>query len=586
MIEEGTILQKRYRIDKQIGQGGMGAVYLATDERFNSTVAIKETLFTDDNFIKAFKREGRLLNSLKHVALPKVTDHFCEEKAQYIVMEYIEGDDLFELMEQKGKAYPIDDVLNWAKQLLDALDYLHNQENPVIHRDIKPQNLKLTPDGQIILLDFGLAKGNPTDANHQTAANSIFGYSRNYASLEQMQGTGTDPRSDIYSLAATLYHLMTGKQPADALTRVMNVMNEDKDPLEPANKVYDQIPEDVSNVLDNAMSLNANLRPQSATEMRQMLFEGLKTTSIRNRETVSEKALETDILSRDTKVMGAAVQSNGGKKSEMKTAILSDENIAQESIQTKLASHGTNANKQGETDNEEIISPASSNRKSLVAAASAGLLLLGGSVLAGVYVFNPQALGYASPDNKVEVKTEKKVANSSIGNSNIEIVDTNSSTTDEKMNTTDEKVETTEKAPIKSDKKTITKTDLQKTNNKDKNVIKKPSNETAKVKKPQLETKDTKAKNKDGKFVTKDGTIITKDRIITKDGTIIDAKTGRIIVKGPKTKAKTLYFRDKYNKMSEEEKRKFREDLKKKALERERRKRRMRRPPFPPRPTP
>ncbi len=270
MIATGTILQQRYRIDKQIGLGGMGAVYVATDERFGSTVAIKETLCMDDNFRKALEREARLLNSLKHSALPRVSDHFLESDGQFLVMEFVAGDDLISTMESRGEPFSYETVLNWADQLLDALDYLHGQEHPVIHRDIKPQNLKLTPKGQIILLDFGLAKGNPTDAAHHTAAKSIFGYSRNYASLEQIQGTGTDPRSDLYSLAATLYHLMTGTAPEDALTRAMAVLSQQPDPLLSANEVRREIPAGVAAILRRAMDLNAALRPGSAAEMRAM----------------------------------------------------------------------------------------------------------------------------------------------------------------------------------------------------------------------------------------------------------------------------------------------------------------------------
>ena len=173
MIETGKVLQNRYRIDKQIGQGGMGAVYVATDERFHSTVAIKQTLCMDDNYRKAIEREARLLNSLKHTALPRVSDHFLEDAEQYLVMEYIPGEDLAFLLERDKRPFPVEQVVKWADQLLDALDFLHNQENPVIHRDIKPQNLKITARGQIILLDFGLAKGNANDAGVQTAAKSI-----------------------------------------------------------------------------------------------------------------------------------------------------------------------------------------------------------------------------------------------------------------------------------------------------------------------------------------------------------------------------------------------------------------------------
>jgi serine/threonine protein kinase len=271
MIGTGTFLQQRYRIDKQIGQGGMGAVYVATDERFGSTVAIKETLCMDDNFRKALEREARLLNSLKHSALPRVSDHFLEDDGQFLVMEFVPGQDLMQTLDTHGAPFPHEQVLLWADQLLDALDYLHSQENPVIHRDIKPQNLKVTSKGQVVLLDFGLAKGNVTDAGNLTAAKSIFGYSRNYASLEQIQGTGTDPRSDLYSLAATLYHLMTGIPPEDALTRAMAVLSQQPDPLQPAASVNPNIPPGVSYVLQNAMDLTPNRRPSSALELRERL---------------------------------------------------------------------------------------------------------------------------------------------------------------------------------------------------------------------------------------------------------------------------------------------------------------------------
>jgi serine/threonine protein kinase len=271
MIGTGTFLQQRYRIDKQIGQGGMGAVYVATDERFASTVAIKETLCMDDNFRKALEREARLLNSLKHSALPRVSDHFIEDDGQFLVMEFVPGMDLMQTLESRNAPFPYEQVLNWADQLLDALEYLHTQENPVVHRDIKPQNLKVTSKGQVVLLDFGLAKGNVTDAGSLTAAKSIFGYSRNYASLEQIQGTGTDPRSDLYSLAATLYHLMTGVAPEDALTRAMAVLSHQPDPLLPASSVNPAIPVGLSNVLQKAMDLSAGRRPANAAELRERL---------------------------------------------------------------------------------------------------------------------------------------------------------------------------------------------------------------------------------------------------------------------------------------------------------------------------
>jgi len=271
MIEPGTLLQNRYRVARQIGRGGMGAVYVATDERFNSTVAVKQTFFFDDPALrKAFEREAILLNHLRHAALPKVSDHFVEAEGQFLVMEYIEGTDLGTLLKQRGGWFPAADVLSWADQLLDALEYLHTQQPPVVHRDIKPQNIKRTERGQIVLLDFGLAKGNPSQAG-ASVTGSVVGYSPQYAPLEQVHGTGTDPRSDIYSLGATLYHLLTGEPPVDALTRAGALVNNEADPLRPAHVVRPEVPVAVSRCIRRAMSQKAALRPQSAAEMRESL---------------------------------------------------------------------------------------------------------------------------------------------------------------------------------------------------------------------------------------------------------------------------------------------------------------------------
>jgi len=270
MIESGTLLQDRYRVVKLIGQGGMGTVYVATDERFHSTVAIKQTFFDDPTLRKAFEREAQLLNHLRHAALPKVSDHFIEGNGQFLVMEYIVGDDLSALLEERSDPFPLADVLRWADELLDALDYLHTHEPPVVHRDIKPQNLKLTTRGQIVLLDFGLAKGATTETRANMTA-SVFGYSRHYAPLEQIQGTGTDARSDLYSLAATLYHLLTGKVPVDALTRASAIINNQTDPLRLAHLAHPQVPEAISRVVQRALAQKATLRHATAAEMRAAL---------------------------------------------------------------------------------------------------------------------------------------------------------------------------------------------------------------------------------------------------------------------------------------------------------------------------
>src|ERR1044071_5584474 len=273
MLAPNTLLQNRYLIIRSIGHGGMGAVYLARDQRLGHTVALKETFFTEERMRRAFEREARLLAHLRHPALPKVTDHFDEDGGQFIVMEFISGDDLEMLLAQRGEPFPVEQVLAWGDELLKALDYLHHQDPPILHRDIKPANLKLTPQGEIILLDFGLARGTAGQTSSVMTSRSVFGFTPNFAPLEQIQGTGTGPRSDLYSLAATLYYLMTGAIPPDALTRITEVANGQPDPLRPAAEVNPEVPREVAEILAKAMAHNRDHRPSSAKEMRAQLRE-------------------------------------------------------------------------------------------------------------------------------------------------------------------------------------------------------------------------------------------------------------------------------------------------------------------------
>ena len=151
------MVQNRYLVVQLIGKGGMGEVYLAVDQRLGSAVALKRTSFAEDaNLAAAFEREAKILARLRHPVLPKVSDHFTDSGDQFLVMEHISGDDLSKRLENSNKAFPLSWVMFWADQLLDALSYLHSHEPPIIHRDIKPQNLKLTDENHIVLLDFGL----------------------------------------------------------------------------------------------------------------------------------------------------------------------------------------------------------------------------------------------------------------------------------------------------------------------------------------------------------------------------------------------------------------------------------------------
>ena len=269
MLPPKTILQSRYEIVRSIGQGGVGAVYEAQDIRLRNPVALKHLTLQGIQASKAFEQEAQLLSKLRHSALPRVIDHFTDAQGQFLVMDYIDGDDLGVQL-QRGKAFSVNDVLRWSDKLLQALEYLHHQTPAILHRDIKPSNIKVTANDDVMLLDFGLAKG--TIATQQLlTSSSIRGYTPLYAPLEQIQGSGTDERSDLFALAATMYHLMTGKPAADALSRAADVLQQQSDPLIEPRVLNQQIPHHVSQVLMQALSLNRSLRPASANAMRQAL---------------------------------------------------------------------------------------------------------------------------------------------------------------------------------------------------------------------------------------------------------------------------------------------------------------------------
>ncbi len=299
MLTDGTLLQGRYRVVRKLASGGMGTVYEATDERLDAVVALKETAFDGEEMRRHFEREARLLARLSHPALPRVSDHFAEGGGQFLVMQFVEGEDLETLRRQEGGAFSVARVLAWADELLDVLEYLHAQRPPVVHRDIKPQNLKLSARGRIILLDFSLAKGYVSRASTQEPALSIHGATREYAPLEQLEGSGTDARSDLFSLAVTLYQLMTGVMPPAVMTRLSALHNNQPDPLRPAYEVNPHVPPEVSAVLDSAMSVARDERPASASEMRLRLLkagqrqEGIGTAStILMTPTISDEAAQ------------------------------------------------------------------------------------------------------------------------------------------------------------------------------------------------------------------------------------------------------------------------------------------------------
>jgi serine/threonine protein kinase len=247
-LADGSILHDRYRIDGQLGKGGMGAVYLAFDMTLQIKVALKENLNVNPESERQFKREATLLATLRHPHLPRVTDHFILEGRQYLVMDYIEGEDLH--TRQAHQPATVEEVLRWGDSLCDALQYLHTREPSIIHRDIKPANIKLPPDGNVVLVDFGIAKiyGGQTTTGAR-------GLTPGFSPPEQYGGSRTTAASDQYALAATLYSLLVGRPPADSIERIMK-----KQDLIPARQRNPAVPAAVDAALTRALALDPDDR--------------------------------------------------------------------------------------------------------------------------------------------------------------------------------------------------------------------------------------------------------------------------------------------------------------------------------------
>ncbi|CAN5425118.1 hypothetical protein BH20ACI1_BH20ACI1_08270 [soil metagenome] len=298
MLAKDGILQGRYRIIRQLGYGGMGAVYEAVDERFGQPVALKEIIVASVNenqnslIINAFEREAKSLAKARHEAIPYVRDYFSEADKQFLVMELVEGEDLAEMLEKRGKPFPLEDVVKWADQLLDALDYLHNLDPPIIHRDIKPHNLKLSFRRKIKLLDFGIAKSGESKSaiTNQTFVGATLDYSpieqilrvidatfrefiilKHKEKAEKVLSQYTDTRCDIYALGATFYHLLTNRAPEDATARTLAIWEGKKDPLPNPSQLNPEIPPLISACLLKAMEIERDHRFSSAIEMQRML---------------------------------------------------------------------------------------------------------------------------------------------------------------------------------------------------------------------------------------------------------------------------------------------------------------------------
>jgi serine/threonine protein kinase/Tol biopolymer transport system component len=263
-LERGTLLHKRYRIVEILGQGGMGSVYRAVDENLGVDVAVKENLFASDEYSRQFRLEAVILAGLRHPNLPRVSDHFAVgDQGQYLVMDFIEGEDLRQRMERLGTISEEDAVMAGAA-MCDALTYLHTRKPVILHRDIKPGNVKISPDGTVYLVDFGLAKIVQGPQATTTGARAM---TPGYSPPEQYGTARTDARTDIYSLGATLYAGLTGVIPEDGLARAM-----DNAQLTSLRRRNPRVSRRVAAAIEKAMAVDPGDRFQAAEEFKKALL--------------------------------------------------------------------------------------------------------------------------------------------------------------------------------------------------------------------------------------------------------------------------------------------------------------------------
>jgi len=263
-LERGSLLHKRYRIVEILGQGGMGSVYRAVDENTGINVAVKENRFITDEYARQFRLEAVVLANMRYPNLPRVTDHFViGDQGQYLIMDYIEGENLGQRIKRIGNLTEDETILLGAA-ICDTLTYLHSRKPPILHRDIKPGNVKITPDGHIFLVDFGLAKVlHGSQATNQGARARTPGFSP----PEQYGAAQTYRSADVYSLGATLYAALSGTIPEDGLARGTNRIR-----LTPLRSRNNKVSRRLAAVVEKAMAIDPAARFQNADDFKRALL--------------------------------------------------------------------------------------------------------------------------------------------------------------------------------------------------------------------------------------------------------------------------------------------------------------------------
>lgn len=254
MTEIGTVIDGKYEILKEIGRGGMSIVYLAMDKRLNKQWAVKEIRKkgsgkNEEIVVNSLLAEANMMKKLDHPSLPRIVDIIDNGVTIYVVMDYIEGESLDKILNEYG-AQPEEMVVNWAKQLCDALSYLHSQKPPIIYRDMKPANVMLKPEGNIKIIDFGIAR----EYKEQNLADTTVLGTKGYAPPEQYSGQ-TDPRSDIFALGMTMHHLLTGVDPRNG------------EPYAPVRQWNPELSEGIETIIDRCVEPAAENRYQSCADL-------------------------------------------------------------------------------------------------------------------------------------------------------------------------------------------------------------------------------------------------------------------------------------------------------------------------------
>jgi serine/threonine protein kinase len=334
-LPNGTMVRDRYIIEGLLGKGGFGSVYLVKDKRVKGNLfALKEVIDPSKQDRDRFTLEGEILRRLDHPALPRVYHAFSDDALlrAYMLMDYIEGPNL-EILRQKQaqRRLPLMQVMRIMAPIIEAIAYLHSQQPPIIHRDIKPSNIIVSPAGnEAVLVDFGIAKEYEPDSTTTTVRRCSPGFG-----APEQYGGGTDTRTDVYGLAATFYAVLTGRIPADAFQRMLQLGSKGADPLVPIIELVPDIPLLISEAIQQAMSIDSNNRFATVEEFWQALQAGLPDQAEAEEDVqlmISPESLSSSSLAEDDLLLLASIEEENASGAEqvISTGALQDNDAQSE----------------------------------------------------------------------------------------------------------------------------------------------------------------------------------------------------------------------------------------------------------------